>query len=537
MRAGHVASAASLVTLVFVVVASPAAAQSRSGRQVNVTPYLGVDQVAIAPLKGEGDVLTYTNVSAGVTADIRTRRYEVVADVRYDHSFGWGSQTSDADVISGILQTQVNLARGLSLNAGALATRVRTDGFSGPVVRNNSLTSQIYSAYFGPTYATKVGDFDVAASYRLGYTRVEDDVTTAFPGAPSGGSFDQSWTHSLGASVGFAPGTVLPVGLVASGGYDREDARQLDQRFEDIWGRVDATLPVAPTVALVGGVGYEKIEISQRSPVIDTVTGQPVINSSGRYVTDESSPRALIYDQDGIIWDAGVLWRPNHRTSLEARVGQRYGSMTYSGSFVWTGRNSSFALVLFDGIDSFGRVINSNVAALSGNGLNVVRNPFTGDLGGCAFSATGGGQCFNDSLTGITDANFRYRGVTAQYAMRAGPWNWGVGAGYSQRKFITPRGETVFVGGTRDENWWGTATLGYAIDSQSTVDTTAYVNYFNPASGGRVDTVNYGGFASYNRTLGRRLTASASLGIDAAKADDFESVITAMGQLGLRYGF
>jgi hypothetical protein len=536
MRASHIASAASLLTLALIA-AVPAAAQSGGGRKVNVTPYLGVDQVAIAPLKGEGDVLTYTNVSAGVTADIQTRRFEVVADVRYDHSFGWGRQATDSDVISGILQGQVNLARGLSLNAGALASRVRTDGFSGPVVRNDNLTSQLYSGYIGPSYATKVGDFDVAASYRLGYTRIDDDVTLAFPGAPSGGSFDQSWTHSVGASVGFAPGTVLPIGLVASGGYDREDARQLDQRFEDIWGRLDATLPISPTVALVGGVGYEDIKISQRPPLIDAVTGTPVISGGGRYVTDESAPRALIYDQDGIIWDAGVLWRPNHRTSLEARVGQRYGSMTYTGSFVWTGRNSSFALVVFDGIDSFGRVINSNVAALSGNGLNVVRNPFTGDFGGCAFAATGGGQCFNDSLTGINDANFRYRGVTAQYAVNAGPWNGGVGAGYSQRKFITPRGETVFVGGTKDENWWGTATLGYAIDNKSSIDTTAYVNYFDPGSGGRLSTVNYGGFASYNRTLARRLTASASVGVDAAKADGVESVITAMGQLGLRYGF
>jgi hypothetical protein len=537
MCASPIASAASLLALALVAVASPAAAQSGSGRQVNIAPYLGIDQIAIAPLKGDQDVLTYTNISAGVTADVRTRRYEVVADVRYDHSFGWGRQATDSDVISGILQTQVNLARGLSLNAGGLASRVRADGFSGPVVGNNTLTSQIYSGYIGPSYATKVGDFDVAASYRLGYTRIEDGVKTALPGVPSGGAFNDSWTHNLGASVGFGPGTVLPVGLIASGGYSREDARQLDQRFEDIWGRLDATLPVAPTVALVGGVGYEKIKISQRSPLIDSVTGVPIVTSSGRYVTDESSPRALLYDQDGIIWDAGVLWRPNHRTSLEARVGQRYGSMSYSGSFVWTGRDSSFALVLFDGIGSFGRVINSNVASLSSNGLNVIRNPFTGDFGGCAFSATGGGQCFNDSLTGITDANFRYRGVTAQYATRAGPWNWGVGAGYSQRKFITPSGDTVFVGGTRDENWWGSASLGYTIDGQSSVDGTVYANYFNAAGTNRADTTNYGGFASYNRRLGRRLTASASVGIDAAKADDFDSIITAMGQLGLRYGF
>src|SRR3546814_19218135 len=90
--------------------------------------------------------------------------------------------------------------------------------------------------------------------------------------------------------------------------------------------------------------------------------------------------------------------------------------MTYSGSFIWQGRDKSFALVVFDGIDSFGRVITSDVAALSGSDLDIVRNPFTGDFTGCAFSTTGGGQCFNDALAGVTGVNFRYRGVAAQFA-------------------------------------------------------------------------------------------------------------------------
>jgi len=40
---------------------------------------------------------------------------------------------------------------------------------------------------------------------------------------------------------------------------------------------------------------------------------------------------------------------------------------------------------------------------------------------------------------GITGANFRYRGVAAQYALQRGPWGWGFGAGYSQRKWSEGR--------------------------------------------------------------------------------------------------
>lgn len=510
--------------------AVPAGAQDR---KVNVTPYLGVDQVVMAPLTGEGDVLTYTNVTAGVTAEIRTRRIEAVADVQYNHSFGWGGEATDQDIISGIVSGQYTIARGLTLNAGGLATRIRTDGLTGAATLNDSLSSQVYAGYVGPSYATSVGDLDVTASYRLGYARVDDDIGVGLPGAPEG-SFASSWSHSLSGSVGVAPGVWLPLGLVASAGYDREDASQLDQRFEDKWARVDATLPVSPTLALVGGVGYEKIEISQRSPLLDT-NGLPLI-SNGRYVTDESSPRALIYQFDDIIWDAGVLWRPNRRTSLEARVGERYGGMTYSGSFVWQGRNQSFALVVFDGIDSFGRIITSNVAAVSGSSLNVVRNPFTGDFTGCAFSQTGGGQCFNDALSGVTAANFRYRGVGAQYAAQRGPWGLGVGAGYSQRKFVTPSSQTILIRGSKDQNWYGTASLSYVIDSKSSLDGAVYANYFD-ASGARLDVLNMGAFTSYNRLINRNLQASASLGLDSAKADDLDAVINAMGQVGLRYSF
>jgi hypothetical protein len=210
--------------------------------------------------------------------------------------------------------------------------------------------------------------------------------------------------------------------------------------------------------------------------------------------------------------------------------------MSYSGSFVWQGRNQSFALVVFDGIDSFGRIITSNVAAVSGSSLNVVRNPFTGDFTGCAFSQTGGGQCFNDALSGITAANFRYRGIAAQYSAQRGPWGLGVGLGYSQRKFVTPSGETILVRGSKDQNWYGTASLSYVIDSRSSLDSAIYASYFD-ASGARLDVLNMGAFTSYNRLINRNLQASASLGFDSAKADELDAVINAMGQVGLRYSF
>ncbi|SCW44428.1 uncharacterized protein, PEP-CTERM system associated [Sphingobium faniae] len=515
--------------------AAPAFARSDgNGQRTDVAPYLAIDQVVLAPLKGGGDVVTYTAITAGVTAQFQSRRVEAVADVQYSHLFGWGGDFADQDIISGIVSGRINLARGLAFDAGALGTRARTDGYSGASSFGGGYSSQVYAAYAGPSYADRLGIFDVTAAYRLGYARVEENSGYDFPGAQDGRSFDDSWSHMLTGSVGVAPGVVLPVGLVASGGYSREDASQLDQRFEDEWGRLDAMLPVSPTLAVVAGVGYENIRISQRSPLLDN-NGAPVI-SHGRLVTDKSSPRALLYDFDGMMWDVGVLWRPSHRTSLEARVGRRYGSMTYQGSFTWQGRDSSFAVVVFDGIDSFGRMITSDVAGLARTNLDVMRNPFTGDLTGCAYSPTGGGQCFNDALAGITDANFRYRGVAMQYAKQRGLWTFGIGGGYSQRKFITPSGDTLTIRGSKDENWYADTSVNYALSGRDSIGAGAYLNYFN-ASGGRPDVLNAGVFTGYYRTVSRRLTASAALGVDGAKGDDLDTVITAMGQLGLRYSF
>ena len=101
---------------------------------------------------------------------------------------------------------------------------------------------------------------------------------------------------------------------------------------------------------------------------------------------------------------------------------------------------------------------------------------------------------------------------------------------------MTPSGQTVFVRGTREQNWYGTASLSYVIDSRSSLDSAIYANYFD-ASGARLDVLNLGAFTSYNRLINRNLQASASLGLDSAKADDLDAVINAMGQIGLRYSF
>src|SRR3546814_6403536 len=89
------------------------------------------------------------------------------------------------------------------------------------------------------------------------------------PDTPRLDYYDDSTSHNVQVSAGVRPGVVAPVGLTASAGYEREDAGQLDQRYEDKYVRGDVLAPVSATVALTAGVGYEELETSQKDPLLD----------------------------------------------------------------------------------------------------------------------------------------------------------------------------------------------------------------------------------------------------------------------------
>ena len=305
-----------------VAFAPPAHAKKRT----EIRPYLEINQTVFAPLKPSGPAQTYTTLAAGIDASTTGPRAEAQVSARYEFRHGWGPNSSDAHVVSGLARARYDILPNLiSLEGGALGTRTRTDiRGAAPLagLGNPSNTSQLYSSYFGPTLATTVGALNVGAFYRLGYSKIETTTLGILPiGSPALGGFDSSVNHAAGVSVGMKSG-VLPFGWTVSGGWNRDDASVLDQRFEGRYARADVVMPVTPTVALTGGVGYEAIKASQRDALLGA-GGVPVVTSAGRFVTDPASPRRLAYDQSGFIWDVGVLWRPSRRTSLEAKVGRR----------------------------------------------------------------------------------------------------------------------------------------------------------------------------------------------------------------------
>lgn len=511
------------------------------GNRVEVQPYIEVSQVATAELSPGNDVLTFTQVAAGVDTALIGQHNALSASVRYERRIAWNNKTSNGDTISGIASGYTTVMPGVQLHGGALATRTRVeDGGSsiiGPLGDGDAVT-QLYSVYAGPTLSTMAGDVALSAGYRFGYTRVEspDAVTTA-PGSPGVDVFDDSTVHAANASASLAPHTLLPVGIGVSGQVYREDISNLDQRVDDRRAMGTVTVPLGPSLALSGSVGYEDVEISARDALRDA-NGDPVLGADGRFITNKSAPRILAYDVSGLIWDAGVMWRPSSRTALEAHVGRRYGSTSVSGSFHYApSARSSFSIGAYDNVAGFGGRINNFLDGLSDDFV-AVRNPITGDLTGCV-SSLEAGNCMSGALGSVRSSTFRGRGVAANYSYNFGSLRAGVGGGYDRRKFIAAPGTVLAsANGLVDENFWLAAYLDGRIDRHSSFSTHLFANWLQTGDALASDVSAMGATAAYYRSLTSRLSARAAIGIDTVnRADTLDDITGASALVGVRYNF
>lgn len=510
---------------------------SRSKR-TSVEPYIEAGQIVDAELSPGNDVLTYSVIAAGIDAEVVGVASAASLSLRYEHRFGWG-KAEDGDLASGIARAYTTVAPGLRIEGGGLATRTRVENSGASIVgplRDDDSVTQVYSAYAGPSLATRAGDVQVNANYRFGYTKVEEpDAFTAVPGSAPVDVFDESKVHMAEVHAGVQPYEVLPVGIGAGAKYYREDINNLDQRIEDFSARGDITVPITPSFALMGGVGYEDVEISSRDALRDSA-GDPVVGPDGRFVTDKGSPRILAFDVDGLIWDAGVLWRPSSRTSLEAHVGRRYGATSYFGTFAYQpNSHSSLNIGVYDNVAGFGGQVNRALAQLPAE-FSAVRNPLTGDISGCVATLEGNG-CLSGVLGSIRSSTFRARGVTATYAVELGRITAGVGAGYDRRRYIAAPGTVLAVAnGVVDENYWMAAYLNGKIDGRSSFSTNVYANWFQNGVGADASAV--GATAAYYRHLTDHISATAAVGVDGTNEEaPFQDFWTASALFGVRYSF
>lgn len=513
--------------------AAPAPARGARRARADIQPYLEVAQVVSADLDG-GDTLTYTSLAAGVDGSIRTRRVTVQMSYRYQRNIEWQGEVGDTDMHSGVAGVSVQVVPGtLQAEAGAFATRTGGQGRAvGLTDRDSSV--EVYGAYAGPTLATHAGPVAVNAAYRVGYVAVDDDLGDD---GPVRDDVDSAVTHSATASVGMAPGRT-PVGWTVGVGYGRTDNDgEFDDRSEAMFARADVVVPVSPTLAVTAGVGYENIEASQNDVVRDA-QDNPVIGPDGD-VTVDPTRRELTYDVDGLIYDAGIIWRPSARTELQARAGHRYGGTTVVGSLAHrfspsTGMTAS----VYDTVETFSSLLINDFSNLP-DGFQIDRNPLTGGFGGCVFgSEPGRGVCLDRALQSIRGSTFRMRGASILFSGERGLWSWSAGAGYSHRRYgSTEDAVLAALGAGSDENFGVSASMARRLSRTSQLSLDAYASWFDTDEPDFAAVFGTGATLSYSRSLLlERMRLMAALGLYHTDDGAVDSTILS-GLLGLRYSF
>ncbi len=509
--------------------------------RARLTPYVEVGQLFSADLNG-GDAVTYTTLAAGVNAAIQTMRAEGQVSYRYERRIGWSDRAGDGDIHSGLARGSYRLTRELSIDGGALATRTRADirgAAPGVLVGDIGNISQVYSAYIGPSLATQAGPVQIGANYRLGFTRADTPgIGGLAPGQPRLDYFSDSLNQLATFSATARPGAVAPVGLSFNAAYDRDDAGQLAQRYEGWFVRGDVLKPISPYVALTAGAGYERIQTSQRDAERDAA-GQPLLDARGRFVTDPDSPRRIAYRTQGVYYDAGVIWRPNRRTSVEGHVGERYGSLSVTGLARYqASRDVMVQASVYDGIQTFGRQLRNGLSNLPTNFIET-RDAFGQQFNGCVFSATGTtpGGCLNDVLQSVQTSVYRARGVDATVSLSRGRSTLGFGLGYASRRLFAPDASPgIIVYGAEDESYYAQIFFGHALSPNSGLNVNGFVNYYASRLAGAEDVVSLGTTASYFRNFGR-LGTTASVGLYHFTVGDLTNALSAQALIAARYQF
>ena len=508
-------------------------------REFSIKPYIEASQVVEDYITPAHDVMTYTVISAGGDAVINGRNNQGVISVRLEERVS-EDRTQNSTGVSGIARLSSSLVPDtLRVDYGAYANRVYVTA-GGETVDAGSTSSdsltQLYAVYAGPTFSQQFGDVAVTAHYHAGYAGADGGInTTVGNSSLHTDILGHSIIQDAKIAIGTRAGEGLPVGTGLDASWYRENVSNLDQQVLDRHVRGEVSIPVDDTTALVGGVGYEHVTVGSRNAVMSG--GAYLTDSAGNYITDYSTPRYVAFESEGLIWDAGVVWRPSRRTNLELHVGRRYGEVGAYGFFNYQPDDrTAFNVVLYNGVTGFGGSLTNSLFNMPTQFVTV-RDAITGNLTSC-MSSMQGGSCLAGATGSLNSTVYRGRGVSTSYSKDLGRWQFGFGAGYDRREYLTAQ-ETVLaaINGKVDEYYWLAAYMGARLSEHSTFQGT--LDLYNYQSGltsyGNMNAVR--AVALYQHYLSSHLSASASLAVDGVTRTQADDSWSTYGSVGMRYSF
>lgn len=508
-------------------------------RRVDVGAYVALNVGAeTGDLLGNDDTLTYSSVAAGVEGAVQTRSVTASFGYRYERNIELSGNAPDRDTHSGIAQVRAELVPNtLSVEAAGLAARTGGSGRALGATRREP-GAQIVTAYAGPELNARAGALNVNAYYRLGYTHVDDDTLAG--GASNDGSFSAT-THVAGASIGRAAGNGS-IGWGVSAGHVSEAAGPFRTHTSIQYARADVTVPVNPTLALTGGVGYARERGSERD-FLRGPGGAPVLDGNGELIPDPTRPRVRTLDFDGIYGDVGFIYRPTPRSELELHVGvnDKSDPVVYGQAHAQVGRAFGVSVTVYDNDETFGSSLQRNLRSLPGD-FQVRTDPLTGNLyTGCVFSRTdyGRGVCLSPALQSLTTASYRNRGGSVLWSGGRRLWTIGGGVTYNRRDFY--RGDSPLLAdyfAPSDEDLSLFASAGRRLGRTSDLGLSAFASFYGTDDIGADDVTTLGARATYSRSfLLNRLQGVLAVGLTHRSYSISPETLSADVLLGLTYTF
>jgi hypothetical protein len=506
--------------------------------------FMDIQQIAEAQLHGPGaDDVTYTEISGNIVAQISNRRILATGTYRLGYRIPELGDTDKSVTQDGVARLQANVIdEWLTLDTGAIVTRSRVDpSGAAPAtnVGNPKNLTQTYSAFFQPSLAHGIGDLGVSAVYRYAYTQNESGQTNTGSLGPPTDRFDSSVSQQAALALAMQSGA-LPFDWKLSGEYQHENTTSLAQHLRALTVTGEIKLPLgASRVALVASGGYERTRTTQRKALIDPLTGFPVLGKGGKFVVDPASPRILTYEMDGLIGDAGIIWRPSRRTRVEARAGYRYGGLSVTGLVeLQPSARSGLTFILTDQVQTFGSGVSGGLAGSAPDfDLDQSNDPTT-SYQECLFGKqAGSGKCIGGALGQASARSYRERAANLIFSRSMRTWTLGGSFGYSRRTYFDDPTLAVSLAGVVDQSIFGNLSIGKRLTRTSGVSFSFSGNYFMNGQVGALDVMSGSFSTNYNRSFGRGIQMQATIAVDGTKQENTTADVSGRAQLGLQYKF